>query len=223
MSISGYIAPNVESMQHYSRFTTSQNSLQYSTAKLLSQCCKIDTCDTAILVCSHMRGGWVTYANNSGTNIRMPVDHHHAPTSAHRPCSLPTCRAYVGSMEKAAGSYYDSDFVFEAHAAQVKASVAATTAEWERQHSSTHSTAAPRCIEYAAWETFHAQHDTAQFFKERRYITLAFPQLLMVISMRQGVCCSWQQCNIMLPVLCPCHTCPCCACPCHTYIHAGLC
>lgn len=76
----------------------------------------------------------------------------------------------------AAASYYDSDFDWQHHAQHAAPLVAATTVAW-RQHPASQL---QQGIEYKSWETFHAQHDTARFFKERRYITLAFPQLLQV-------------------------------------------
>ena len=33
-------------------------------------------------------------------------------------------------------------------------------------------------LPYRNWEAFHATHSSAQFFKERRYVPLAFPELM---------------------------------------------
>ncbi len=124
---------------------------------------------------AHMRVGGITLGC---TWLNGHVQHqHHAPTACPK---APVCRANGGTTITA-NEYYNADFEFDAHAAAAEAHVAATTAQWElHTRSNDEAVSAQRPVEYNAWETFHAQHDTARFFKQRRYITLAFPQLLTV-------------------------------------------
>lgn len=72
-----------------------------------------------------------------------------------------------------AGEYHESDFNVEDIAADAQAQLKKQAEEADLLQTSD-------ATEFPAlnWEQFHATHNSAKFFKPRRYVSLAFPELL---------------------------------------------
>eukprot|EP00892_Ulva_mutabilis_P009659 jgi/Ulvmu1/7065/UM033_0125.1 len=73
-----------------------------------------------------------------------------------------------------AGEYHETDFNVEDIAADAQARLEKQAEEAQTLHSMNKASEFPA----SNWEDFHAVHSSAKFFKPRRYMPLAFPELV---------------------------------------------
>lgn len=88
-----------------------------------------------------------------------------------RRMSLNKCCGYVGNRGLHAGQYHDADFDWEDLIPEGEATIA-------RQRQAFANNLFTEKPPRNDWEVFHRQHVAARFFKEKRYLPLAFPILM---------------------------------------------
>ena len=109
----------------------------------------------------------------------------------HKTCRLRRKRLivaqYVGERGSNASQYHDNDFDWNICAEEGRMAVARQRAEYAQleEQKSTLVQQQPNVLQdhddgaYShKWEEFHGIHSTGRFFKEKRYLTRAFPRLL---------------------------------------------
>lgn len=78
------------------------------------------------------------------------------------------------AFEYMAGAYYENDFDVEDIAANAQAQLDKQAEEAQSLECTSDASGFPA----SNWEEFHAVHNSAKFFKPRRYMPLAFPELM---------------------------------------------
>lgn len=95
------------------------------------------------------------------------------PAASHVKCQR--LRAFVGESTAGAGEYHECDFPWETCIPDGLAAIERQRLELEALRAA--GAALHRESDGASWEAFHQLHSGAKFFKEKRYLPLAFPVL----------------------------------------------